>query len=268
MVDDRPEGAAVSIRTCVATPSRVVLFFDGYPDTDAVLDGDNYRIGNASEGRPRPPASLEYDFDSRVAVLSNPINDVLVGEWLRIVLSQTVAPNDSPIVYYAQVESELPLLRSPLNRDAARRLEGRERQTPITPPATRPGEPADREPTQIVVTAPPGTGRRSWAGVTPAVIVVVTGLAGLVTLAAIAMFADSTGDMSTIATAAFGVIGSIIGAFFGVHAGLGDRSRLDDERRVEAAKSQMLAAMMPEESKQAALDMLKEYSPTEPRARA
>jgi len=266
MVEDRPEGAAVSIRTCLATPSRVVLFFDADPDTETVLDGDSYRIGNASGGSSRRSTSIEYDVDSRVAVLSNPIDDVLVGDWLRIVVSQTGAPNDQPIAYYAQVQSELPLLRSPLVKDAARRLEGSDRQTPITPPATRPPKPADPEPTQIVVTAPPGRGRRGWTGVTPAVIVVVTGLTGLVTLAAIAMFADSTGDMSTIATAAFGVIGSIIGAFFGVHAGLGDRSRLDDERRVEAAKSQMLAAMMPEESKQAALEMLKEYSPSEPRA--
>jgi hypothetical protein len=267
MVEDGPEGAAVSIRTCFATPSRVVLSFDGDPEAPAVLDGDNYRIGKASEGSPRPSTSLEYDFDSRVAVLSNPIKDVLVGEWLRIVVSPTVAPNDPPIAYYVQVESALPLLRSPLERDAATGLEAGDRHKPISPPATRSGQPADREATRIVVTAPPGNESRSWAGVTPAVIVVVTGLAGLVTLAAIAMFADSTGDMSTIATAAFGVIGSIIGAFFGVHAGLGDRSRIDDERRVEAAKSQMLAAMMPEESKQAALDMLKEYSPSEPRAR-
>ena len=267
MVEDGPEGAAVSIRTCVATPSRVVLFFDGYPEAPAVLDGDSYRIGNASEGSLRPSTSLEYDIDSRVAVLSNPIKGVVVGEWLRIVVSQTVAPNDPPIVYYVQMQSELPLLRSPLVEDAAIRLDARDRQEPIPPPATRSGQPADREATQIVVTAPPGDGRRSWAGVTPAVLVVVTGLAGLVILAAVAMFSASTGDMSTIATAAFGVIGSIIGAFFGVHAGLGDRSRLDDERRVEAAKSQMLAAMMPAESKKAALEMLKEYSPSEPRAR-
>jgi hypothetical protein len=265
MVDDGPEAAAVSIKTCVATPSRVVLYFDGSPEAPAVLD--TYRIGNASERSSRPSTSLEYDFDSRVAVLSNPINDVLVGEWLRIVVSQKVDSNEPPIAYYVQVESELPLLPSPLGKGAAIRSETRDRQEPIPPAATRSGQPADREPTQIVVTAPPGNGRRSWAGVTPSVLVVVTGLVGLVILAAVAMFSASTGDMSTIATAAFGVIGSIIGAFFGVHAGLGDRSRLDDERRVEATKSQMLAAMMPQESKQAALDMLKEYSPSEPRAR-
>ena len=67
--------------------------------------------------------------------------------------------------------------------------------------------------------------------------------------------------MSTIATAAFGVIGSVIGAFFGVHAGLGDRERVDTERRLETTKGQMLAAMMPEEKQQDALDVLKEYAP-------
>jgi len=243
----------------------VVLFFDGFPEAPAVLDGDSYRIGNAGEGSPRRSASVEYDFDSRVAVLSNPGKDVFPGDWLRILVSHAVAPNDPPIVYYVQVESELSFLRSPLVMETAM-PEARKPPIPISPPATRSGETADREATQIVVAAPPASGRRIWAGATPAVLVVVTGLTGLVILAAIAMFAASTQDMSTIATAAFGVIGSIIGAFFGVHAGLGDRSRLDDERRVEAAKSQMLAAMLPEESKEAALDMLKEYSPSEPRA--
>jgi hypothetical protein len=117
--------------------------------------------------------------------------------------------------------------------------------------------------TQAVVTNGGIKGLGGWGGFTPAVTVVVTGLVGLVILGIIAMALASDGEMNTIATAAFGVIGSIIGAFFGVHAGLGERGRLEDERRVEATKSQMLAAMLPEDSKEAALDMLKEYSPSE-----
>jgi hypothetical protein len=108
--------------------------------------------------------------------------------------------------------------------------------------------------------------RRRRLELTPALVVVVAGLAALVILGIGAMVLASAGEMGTIATAAFGVIGSVIGAFFGVHAGLGDRARVERERQLEATKGQMLAAMMPEDKKQAALDMLKEYSPSEHRA--
>jgi hypothetical protein len=91
-------------------------------------------------------------------------------------------------------------------------------------------------------------------------MVVVVGLVAVVILGGLAMGFASTGDMQTIAAAAFGVIGSVVGAFFGVHAGLGDRERADGQRQLEATKGQMLAAMMPENQKQAALDVLKEYS--------
>jgi hypothetical protein len=91
--------------------------------------------------------------------------------------------------------------------------------------------------------------------------VVVSGLIALVILGALAMAFASTGDMQTIATAAFAVIGSVVGAFFGVHAGLGDRQRVARDRDLEATKGQMLAAMMPENQRAAALEVLKEYSP-------
>ena len=95
----------------------------------------------------------------------------------------------------------------------------------------------------------------------PALLVVITGLAVLVVLGVVAMLSASSNDMGTIASAAFGVIGSVVGAFFGVRAGLGDRERVHRELRIEATKGQMLAAMMPEENKPAALEMLKEYGP-------
>jgi hypothetical protein len=71
--------------------------------------------------------------------------------------------------------------------------------------------------------------------------------------------------MGTISAAAFGVIGSVVGAFFGVHAGLGDRGRVERERQLEATKGQMLAAMVPDEQRPDVLDMLKQYSPSGPR---
>jgi hypothetical protein len=87
------------------------------------------------------------------------------------------------------------------------------------------------------------------------------------TLSVVAMALASSGDMGTIATEACGVIGSVLGAFFGVHAGLGDRERVDNERRDErervdnerrdeTKKVEMLAAMMPEDKRDAALDLL------------
>jgi len=101
----------------------------------------------------------------------------------------------------------------------------------------------------------------------PALVVVVVGGVALVILGVLAWCSPRSGTWELSRQPPFGVSGSILGAFFGVHAGLGDRERVDKERRVEATKGQMLAAMMPEENKRAALDMLKEYSPSQPDAR-
>ena len=82
-----------------------------------------------------------------------------------------------------------------------------------------------------------------------AVIVVLAGLAGIVVLGAFAM-SQTDGDMASIATAAFGVIGSVVAAFFGVHSGA-------SMARGEAAKTErMLVSMMDDDKKKEMNELL------------
>lgn len=233
----RPLGAAFAaeraakpfIRDCVATPSRVLIYFDGEPDIEAAQDGASYRIVKLTESdREYGTGPPEYDPDSRVSVLRNPITDLELGDWLQVTVSG-LGRTPSVLTYFVRIQSELPLV-------------------PAVPPA-----PEDR---------PAASRTRRWFDLPPTGVVVI-GLVALVILGGLAMVFASAGDMQTIATAAFGVIGSVVGAFFGIHAGLGDRDRVERKRELEATKGQMLAVMMPEHQQKAALEVLKEYSPRE-----
>jgi hypothetical protein len=252
----------VSIRRCVATPSRIVLMFDGQPDDAAAWNPESYGIADANDlDRRYDVTAAEYDHTARVAVLSNPVPDIEVGAWLRIEVAQ---PPNVTLTHFAPVESELPLLRDALVQAPAQQAEQSAKADSNTDgerELSAPVEPSAEAATQTSGSSDASM-RRRWPDVTPALLVVVTGLLALLILGVVAMLSASTGDMSTISTAAFGVIGSVIGAFFGVHAGLGDRKRVDAERQVEATKGQMLAAMLPDEQREAALDMLKDYSPS------
>ena len=59
-------------------------------------------------------------------------------------------------------------------------------------------------------------------------IVVVVGLMALTVLGVTALVVAPDDDMNTIAAAAFAVIGSVVGAYFGVHAGARERRRADE----------------------------------------
>jgi uncharacterized membrane protein YeaQ/YmgE (transglycosylase-associated protein family) len=222
-------GAGVSIRDCVATPSRIVLFLEGQLVPDAL---QRYEVENMNGlGSPITVDSLaEVDVGARTVVFPNRlVVPARPGDWLRVDL---LAPDSARVQarYFARVRSDLAL--SDVKRSDDR--------------------------TNSSTTS----SRRSGALMRdPALLVVITGLAVLVVLGVVAMLSASSNDMGTIASAAFGVIGSVVGAFFGVRAGLGDRERVHRELRIEATKGQMLAAMMPEENKPAALEMLKEYGP-------
>jgi hypothetical protein len=75
-----------------------------------------------------------------------------------------------------------------------------------------------------------------------AVIVVV---AGLIVIAGLGYYAmHKSDDMAPVASAAFGVIGSVIGAFFGVHAAVDSARRESDNARAasEDARTEARAA--------------------------
>jgi hypothetical protein len=82
--------------------------------------------------------------------------------------------------------------------------------------------------------------------------------AGLLTLLVIACVAMGVvhGDarsVASIATASFGVIGSVVGAYFGVKVGAEGTARALDAHRAEAARAQAFAAHLPEARARAAL---------------
>lgn len=75
--------------------------------------------------------------------------------------------------------------------------------------------------------------------------------AGLLTLLVIACVAigvvhDDAQSVASIATASFGVIGSVVGAYFGVKVGAEGTARALDAHRAEAARAQAFAAHLPE----------------------
>jgi hypothetical protein len=61
------------------------------------------------------------------------------------------------------------------------------------------------------------------------------------------------GSASSIASAAFGVIGSIVGAYFGVKIGSDGTQKAIQARQAEATKAQVFAAHMPEAKAEQAL---------------
>jgi hypothetical protein len=81
-------------------------------------------------------------------------------------------------------------------------------------------------------TAPASVSRAtSWRDLvadSPGPVVVVAGLVVLLVLGWVALAKAPDDEMNTVAAAAFGVIGSVVGAFFGVHAGVRERRRADE----------------------------------------
>lgn len=62
-----------------------------------------------------------------------------------------------------------------------------------------------------------------------------------------ALVRDETQSVVSVVTGAFGVIGSIVGAYFGVRVGAGQRRESEAATKAEAAKAQAFALHVPEE---------------------
>ena len=88
-----------------------------------------------------------------------------------------------------------------------------------------------------------------------ALVAVCAGLLTLLVIASIAIGVvhDDAQPVASIATAAFGVIGSVVGAYFGVKVGAEGSAKALDEHRAEAARAQAFAAHLPEERARRAL---------------
>jgi len=82
-------------------------------------------------------------------------------------------------------------------------------------------------------------------------------IAGLVTIVVILVVAELAGvsstQFTTLATAAIGVVGSGVGAYFGVKVGSDGTAKAVQGQREEAAHAQVFAAHLPSNLAQAAL---------------
>jgi len=207
-----------------------MLHFGGVVDTAAASDAANYRVTKTAEpdlqyGITRP----EYSADIGSVMFRNPLEDIEIGDWLGVTVSG-FGGSRRELVYFVRVQTERSLL-------------------------------AAGQPTRDV--APTESPSRRRVDVSPGWVVVI-GVIAVAALGGLAMSLASTGDMQTIATAGFGVIGSLVGAFFGVHAGLGDRQRVERDLELEATKSQMLALMVPETEQKHAREMVERYAARQP----
>jgi hypothetical protein len=98
----------------------------------------------------------------------------------------------------------------------------------------------------------------NWSDRLQAAGALVAVCAGLLTLLVIACLAigvvhDDAQYVASIATASFGVIGSVVGAYFGVKIGAEGTAKALDAHSAEAARAQAFAAHLPEERARRAL---------------
>jgi hypothetical protein len=99
-----------------------------------------------------------------------------------------------------------------------------------------------------MATAGAGGDKRSWSEQIKAIGGLAAVVAGVVAVTIIALVAIGTGTATagTIASAASGVIASIVGAFFGVKIGSDQTRTAAEGERQQAAKAAVFAAHLPE----------------------
>jgi uncharacterized membrane protein len=124
-------------------------------------------------------------------------------------------------------------------------------------PMARARRVADEEPRERLA-----SGAASIAGLLAVV-------AGLVVLAAVSMTAivslpaGNGQNVVAVATGSFGVIGTVVGAYFGVKLGADGRREAHEALGAETAKVQALSAHLPPGEASAALQDAERLSPTE-----
>src|SRR5436189_5414975 len=115
--------------------------------------------------------------------------------------------------------------------------------------------PTDDAPTRSPPPSPDQSSRAlnvvSAAG---AIIVVGLGLAFVFVLAVVSLGTVPDSQKAAVITAAFTVLGTIVGAYFGVKVGAAGREKAEAARDVESVKVQELAARVDPETAKAALD--------------
>jgi hypothetical protein len=98
------------------------------------------------------------------------------------------------------------------------------------------------------------------------VLVVTLGLAFVFIIALVSLGTVPDDQKATVVTAAFGVLGTVVGTYFGVRAGAAGKERAEAARDFESIKVQELAARMDHTQARAALDHAQERAVEERRA--
>jgi hypothetical protein len=95
-------------------------------------------------------------------------------------------------------------------------------------------------------------------------VVVCTGLVILGAIAITAMILVEGNDVVAVATSAFGIIGSVVGAYFGVKIGTDGTQVAVAGLKDEASKAQAFAAHIPHEDAEAAISQAQSLSSPRP----
>ena len=90
------------------------------------------------------------------------------------------------------------------------------------------------------------------------VVVVGLGMAFVFIIALVALGTVGESQKAAVATAAFTVLGTIVGAYFGVRVGSAGREQAEAARNAESVKVQELAARVDPQVARAALDRAQE----------
>jgi threonine/homoserine/homoserine lactone efflux protein len=98
----------------------------------------------------------------------------------------------------------------------------------------------------------------AWITAAGAIVVVGLGLAFVFVISLVALGTVPADDKSTIVTSAFTVLGTIVGAYFGVRAGAAGREQAEAQRDAEVIKVQELAARTDPVTAQAAFEAAQE----------
>jgi hypothetical protein len=86
--------------------------------------------------------------------------------------------------------------------------------------------------------------------------VVLVGVGAVVTIGSASLGTVPDGERATVAAAAFSVIGTTVGAYFGVRVGAKGKEEAEEDRRVATAKIERLAATVDERTATQILDQV------------
>jgi hypothetical protein len=99
------------------------------------------------------------------------------------------------------------------------------------------------------------------------VLVVIIGVSAVATITTASLGSVAEGERATVAAGAFAVLGTIIGAYFGVRVGTRAKEEADQARQIATSKVERLAAEVSPEKARDILDSVDEAAAVASRAK-